>query len=203
MNAIITLPVRDNINAALRSALDESGLPWLPIYGSSDLPQARSVLLTQALARGADRVLCIDADIVPTADQILRLACHPRVDAWGAVTGLYALRSGEAWACTAPASETESDGCRLADYAGLGFACVSRLSLLAVRDSLPQLDDPKVGPWWPFCIPFVGDRNGRLEYCADDVSLWRRLQAAGTRLWADTRLVVGHQALMTLHSPLG
>lgn len=202
MTALITLPVRDHINAPLRSALSACRLPWLPIYGSSDLPQARSVLLTQALAHGADCIVCIDADIVATAEQILQLANHPRVNAGGAVTGLYALRSGEAWACTAPNGETEPDGCRPAEYAGLGFACISRASLLAVRDSLPRLEDPRAGEWWPFCVPFVGERNGRLEYCADDVSLWRRLEDAGTPLWADTTLIVGHQALVVLHSPV-
>lgn len=201
MTALITLPVRDHINAPLRSALSACKLPWLPIYGSSDLPQARSVLLTQALAHGADRILCIDADIVATAEQILQLAHHPRVDASGAITGLYALRSGEAWACTAP-GEPEPDGCRPAEYAGLGFACISRASLVAVRDRLTRLEDPRVGEWWPFCVPFLARRNGRVEYCADDVSLWRRLQASGTQLWADMNLVVGHQALVVLHSPM-
>jgi hypothetical protein len=196
--------VREQINGALRTALDASGLPWLPVYGMSDLPRARSVLLTAALQRStAERILCIDADIIPSTEQVLQLARHPRVDGDNAVTGLYSLRSGKAWACHAPDERMEVDGCRRAEFAGLGFAVVSRASLLRLRDSLPRLRDPEVGDWWPFCVPFLEERDGVHEYCADDVSLWRRLATSGTQLWADTTLVVGHQALVTLMQPTG
>lgn len=197
-DAIITLPVREHINRALRSALDECGLPWLPLYEMSDLPRARSYLITQALARGAQRVVFVDADIVATAAELRALAAHPRVASDGAVTGLYAMRDGKRWACHAPDERVEADGCRRAEFAGLGFACVSRESLLAVRSALPALQDPNAGEWWPYCVPFLGERDGKPEYCADDVSLWRRLEAAGTQLWADTGLVVGHVAAFTL-----
>jgi hypothetical protein len=73
--------------------------------------------------------------------------------------------------------------------------------LLRVKDNLPTLDDPEVGHWWPFCVPFIGLRAGAVEYCADDVSLWRRLEESGVQLWADTALVVGHQATVTLMTP--
>jgi hypothetical protein len=202
MSTIITLPVREHINATLRSSLGACGLPWLPVYGMSDLPRARSMLLTAALNHGADRIVCVDADIVATAEQIQTLAEHPRVSEADAVTGLYALRSGKAWACHAPGAEDESDGCRRAEYAGLGFACISRASLLKLSRKLAALEDPEAGEWWPFCVPFVSFWGDRLEYCADDVSLWRRLWGEGVQLWADTRLVVGHQALTTLMSPV-
>jgi hypothetical protein len=195
---IVTLPVRDHINRALRSSLDESGLHWLPLYEMSDLPRARSYLVTQAIASGAERIVFVDADIVASAAELLRLARHERVSEHGAVTGLYAMRSGKNWACHAPDERVEPDGCRRAEFAGLGFACVSRSSLLRVRDTLPELQDPNVGSWWPYCVPFLGEREGKPEYCADDVSLWRRLEATGTQLWADTRLVVGHVATFTL-----
>jgi len=211
MRAVITIPVRDQVNGALRSALEGAGLPWLPVYGMSDLPRARSVLLTLALRdSNADRILCIDADIVPTVEQIHRLAQHPRVDEQGAVTGLYSLRSGKGWACYAPEEIPNDagivnerlpwDGCRRAEGAGLGFACISRASLLRVRDMLPRLVDPEL-TWWPFCVPFIEQSNGTPEYRADDWSLWRRLATSGTQLWADPALVVGHQALVTLMQP--
>lgn len=202
MNPIITLPVRDHINGFLRSALDACGYPWLPVYGSSDLPRVRSVLLTQALRGGYDRVLCIDADIVADASDIRRLAEHPRLSSHGAVTGLYAVRSGEAWACKLANDQIEPDGCRLADYAGLGFAAITSASLLSLRETLVTLEDPDIGSWWPFCVPFIRQGIDGPEYCADDVSLWHRLRQDGTQLWADPSLVVGHQALVTLRSPV-
>lgn len=202
MKALITIPVREHINEALRAALEACGLPWLPVFGMSDLPRARSVLGSKAVERGAERVIFIDADIAATSEQILRLAEHPRVSATSAVTGLYAVRSGKAWACHAPGEELESDGCRRAKWAGLGFACVSAASLVTLREQLPRLRDPEVGEWFPFCVPFVHFPGGVTEYCADDVSLWSRLGDMGTQLWADTKLIVGHQALTTLMSPV-
>ena len=195
--AIITLPVRDHINRALRSALDESGMPWLPLYEMSDLPRARSYLVAQAVASGAGRVLFVDADIVATPEELRALARHPRVCSDGAVTGLYAMRDGKRWACHAPDERVEADGCRRAEFAGLGFACVSRESLLTVRSALEALHDPNFGEWHPYCVPYIDPEHG---YCADDVSLWRRLALAGTQLWADTHLVVGHVATFTLRS---
>jgi hypothetical protein len=201
--AVVTLPVRDHINRVLRSSLDESGLPWLPLYEMSDLPRARSYLVTQAVESGAKRVVFLDADIVVSADEIRQLAAHPRVSDVGAVTGLYAMRDGQRWACHAPDERVEPDGCRRAVYAGLGFACISRAALLRVREGLPELRDAKVGSWWPYCVPTLGEAAGGFpEYCADDLSLWRRLAESGTQLWADTRLVAGHVAAITLRGLL-
>lgn len=201
-DALITLPVRGDINRVLRSSLDACGLPWLPLYDMSDLPRARSYLLTQAVESGAERIVCLDADIVASAEELLRLASHERVGEHGAVTGLYALRDGSAWACHAPDERVEPDGSRRAVYAGLGFACISRASLLRARERLPELRDVTVGSWWPYCVPTLREAGGGFpEYCADDVSLWRRLAESGTQLWADTRLVAGHVAAVTLRSP--
>lgn len=198
--ALITLPVRDHINRVLRSSLDECALPWLPLYEMSDLPRARSYLVTQALATRAKRVLFVDADIVASAAELRRLAQHPLVTDLDAVTGLYSLRNGSTWACHAPDEALVDGRYRRAEYAGLGFACVSRTSLMRVRESLPTLKDEHVGDWWPFCVPFI---EAQSLYCADDVSLWRRLAMSNTQLWADTSLVVGHVAAVTLRSPLG
>lgn len=202
VNAVITLPVREHINRVLRSSLDECGLPWIPLYEMSDLPRARSYLITQALQSGADRVVFLDADIVASPSELLALAGHRRVTDHGAVTGLYATRDGRSWACSSPDS-TLVEGMRRAEYAGLGFACISRVSLMRVAETLPQLTDPHFGKWFPFCVPFIDESLGDAPvYCADDVSLWRRLSLTGTTLWADPSLVAGHISAVTLRSPV-
>ncbi len=200
---VVTLPVRDDINRSLREALKGAGLPWLPIYGMSDLPRARSLLITRALSLGADVVVFIDADITPTPEQILALARHPRLSPESAVTGLYAVRTGQAWACDADPSAPEFDGCLPARTAGLGFAAVTRASLLRVAESLPALDDTEAPgqTWRPYCLPFIGERDGKPEYLAEDIALWMRLGASGTRLWADPKLTVGHLTQLALFSP--
>lgn len=201
--AIITLPVRDDINRGLREALKGTGLPWLPVYGMSDLPRARSLLITRALNLGAKVVVFIDADISATSAQILALAGHPRLTDTGAVTGLYAVRSGQAWACNADPDHPEPDGCLPARTAGLGFAAVTRASLLRVGETLPELEDTEAPgqTWRPYCLPFIGERDGKPEYLAEDIALWMRLAATGTRLWADPALTVGHLTQLALYSP--
>jgi hypothetical protein len=200
---IATLPVRDDINRRLREELKRSGVPWLPVYGMSDLPRARSLLITRALSLGAQVVLFIDADIVATAEQILSLARHPRLGDHGAVTGLYAVRTGQAWACDAD-PEPEPDGCLRARTAGLGFAAMTRSSLLRVAETLPALADTEAPGqiWRPFCLPFVEEIDGTPQYLPEDIALWRRLAHTGTQAWADPALTVGHLTSFALYSPL-
>ncbi|HEY3494166.1 MAG TPA: hypothetical protein VGK73_05750 [Polyangiaceae bacterium] len=198
---IITLPVRDDVNRRLRESLKASGLPWLPIYGMSDLPRARSLLITRALRLGADAVVFIDADIVATHEQILALSKHPRLRSGGAVTGLYSARGGQAWACDADPDSPEPDGCLLARTAGLGFAVVTRASLLRVGKTLPELED-EGETWRPYCLPFIGEHDGKPKYFAEDIALWKRLSETGTSLWADPALTVGHLTELPIFAPL-
>lgn len=201
MSTIITLPVRDDVNRRLRESLKASGLPWLPMYGMSDLPRARSLLITRALRLGAERVVFIDADIIATHEQILALAAHPRLSSEGAVTGLYSARGGQAWACDADPDSPEPDGCLPARTAGLGFAVVTRDSLLRVGETLPELED-EGEKWTPYCLPFIGEHEGKPKYFAEDIALWKRLSTTGTRAWADPALTVGHLTEMAIYTPI-
>lgn len=198
---IITLPVRDDINRGLREALQGSGLPWYAVYGMSDLPRARSLLITRALKLGAEVVVFIDADIAAKAEQIIALAGHPRLADHSAVTGLYAVRSGQAWACDADPDLPAPDGCLPARTAGLGFAAVTRASLLRVGETLPELED-EGERWRPYCLPFIGERDGKAKYFAEDIALWARLAATGTHAWADPGLTVGHLTQLAIYTPL-
>lgn len=197
---IITLPVRDDVNRRLRESLKAAGLPWLPIYGMSDLPRARSLLITRALRLGADVVVFIDADIIASHEQILALSKHPRLSSEGAVTGLYSARGGQAWACDADPDRPEPDGCLPARTAGLGFAVVTRESLLRVGETLPELED-EGETWRPYCLPFIGEYEGCPKYFAEDIALWKRLSTTGTRLWADPALTVGHLTELPIFAP--
>lgn len=203
LKVIITLPVRDDINRQLRDSLKGSGFPWMPLYGMSDLPRARSLLITRALNLGADVVVFIDADIQATVDQIKRLAEHPRLSEVSAVTGLYAVRTGQAWACNADPDSPAPDGCLPARTAGLGFAAITRASLLRAAEALPTLEDTEAPgqTWVPYCLPYIGELDGKPEYLAEDIALWMRIGATGTRLWADPSLTVGHLTQMAIYSP--
>lgn len=192
------LPVRSELNHDLREALEQSGIQRIFLRGLSDLPLARSVLFTEALRHRDGPILCLDSDIVATRDQLLRLVNHPRVTPKSAVTGRYVMRSGAAWAAKA-SGDVESDGCRTAAWAGLGFCCIHADSLRRARDllGLTELQDPEYGSWWPFAVPFIDGK----EYFADDRSLWDRLGLTGTQLYEDTSLVAGHLTTVALTNP--
>lgn len=184
---ILVIPAYSSIHPELQRAIQLSGVAYYAHIGCSDLPQWRSRLLTLALEQGASRVLMIDADIIPDPEQIEWLSTTDQVTPEQAVTGLYVMRSGEAWACEGPDVVDR--------HAGLGFACVHADSLRRLAETLPVLKTPH--PWWPFCVPFWrGER-----YYADDYSLWCRLRETGTRLHVEESQVVGHAVEIIRRAP--
>lgn len=199
MRAIITSPVRDHVAEPTRQAIFDSGIPWINTIGVSDLPRARCALLTNALNQGADRIICLDADIICTSQHLKALAEHPGVSTDVAVSGLYSVRSGKTWAC-GERSAVDDSGLQAVAFSGLGFCCIQATSLRRLADSLCLIHDPEFGDWWPFCVPFV--IGYERCYYADDMSLWQRLGEQGTVCKVDPSLVVGHVAQITLMSPM-
>lgn len=195
MRAIITCPARTHIDRRLAQAAEIAGVKILALYEHSDLPRTRSLLLTMALELGAERVLCIDSDIVPTSEHIARLASSELVRPDQALTGLYPTRDGTAWAVHAKRQDqAEQPPVFEAEYAGLGFCAIHRESLCRIEAAAIEGD---VRPWTPFCVPFVRERS----YYGDDRSLWWRLAQAGVTLVADQSLRVGHVGSVVLRSP--
>lgn len=200
--AVAIIPAYSHIDHKLMMALLEARVALMPLHGSSDLPRARSLLITMALRQEPERVLFIDSDIVPTAEQIVELATSPLVTPTQALTGLYPIRDtrataggGAAWAVDAVDPETaEGKPVFAAHWAGLGFAAVHADSLRAVAETLPFIDQGVDAPWRPFCVPMVLDG----VYYADDRVLWWRLAQTGTRLAASASLKVGHVASVVL-----
>lgn len=180
-------------------AILQSGIPLLPLYGFSDLPRSRSVILTLALEKNTERILLIDSDIVPTVDQLVELSTTALVTPDCAVTGLYPVKGRNAWAVHAKDPEEAAKGGDFdAEWAGLGFACVHRESLLRLVDTLPLIIDPECR-WTPFCVPGVVGNT----YYPDDRVLWWRLANCGVRLKAVSNLKVGHVSSEVLREPRG
>jgi hypothetical protein len=204
MKALVIIPAYSHIDHRLMVALLAAQLPLLPLHGSSDLPRARSMLISLALAREAERVLFVDSDVVPTAAQLHELAESPLVTDDQALTGLYPIRDtratvrgGATWAVDAVDPEAAAAGAPVfgATWAGLGFSAVSAASLRRVGETLPDIVGDEV-PWKPYCVPFFDGQAGR--YYPDDRSLWWRLARTGTRLAASSSLKVGHVAQVVL-----
>jgi hypothetical protein len=187
MSAIVLTPAYSHAHHLLLAAIARAGLPWLPLYGHSDLVRARSILISQGVAR-ADVLVLVDADIVP--DEGVLAAAAAAATPERAVFGVYPQRDGERLSI-----EPEDEGAARAAFArrepfpivfgGLGLAAIH-------RESLGRLDLPIVTSdhvqWRPYCCPFV--REG--VYHGDDRSLCARLRDVGVELVADPRLSVRH-----------
>lgn len=203
MKAIAIIPAYSHIDHRLQAALLEAHVPFVPLHGCSDLPKVRSQLITLALERAEERVLFIDADIVPSPEQVRALAESQLVTRERALTGLYPIRDrrataagGRGWAVDAVEPELADEALIFeARWAGLGFAAIHVDSLRRVAETLPLVEWPEMS-WKPFCVPLVEGRT----YYPDDRVLWHRLAQTGTRLIASNQLRVGHVASVVLTS---
>lgn len=190
MNAIIITPAYSHAHHGLLEAIMRSGLPWLPRYEQSDLVKARSVLIGQALDRGAEVVVFVDADNVPAPGVFETIAKQATPER--AVFGVYTLRGGDRLSVE-PLDEAQANRALKASepfpiaWGGLGLVAVHRDALWRVRKQLSAIREPGLF-WHPYCLPFV--EHG--VYHADDRSLCMRLRRADTELVADPRLRVGH-----------
>jgi hypothetical protein len=186
MSAIVLTPAYSHAHHLLLAAIARAGFPWLPLYGHSDLVRARSILVSQGIAR-AEVLVLVDADVVP--DEGVIAAAAATVTPERAVFGIYPQRDGERLSV-----EPLDDAGRAAFARGKPFPILfGGLGLAAIhRDSLTRLDLPIVTndgvPWRPYCCPFV--REG--VYYGDDRSLCARLRDAGVSLIADPALSVRH-----------
>lgn len=188
LKPLIVIPAYTAINHRLMSVILHTGLPLLPFFEMSDLPRTRSLLLTAACKQECERVITIDSDIVPSADQLMELATSDHVTPNQALTGFYALRGGDGRMSLHAPEATEDTQVFPAEWGGLGFAAIHKESLVRLVNALPAItgDDRE---WTPFCVPVITQEG---QYLSDDRSLWWRLKNAGVSLVASRSLHVGH-----------
>jgi hypothetical protein len=204
MSAIVITPAYANTHPSLDRVMSAAGLPWLRVHQHSDLPRIRSVLIEQGLASGAERLILVDADTIPTAQALRELAESAEVTPSRALWGMYPLREGDRWSVNpedpAEASQAVDAGRRFPILTGgLGLCAIHRDSLERLGATLPAIAEDTGATWRPFCVPLV--RGAR--YYADDGSLCLRLTESGTELWCDPRLRAGHAATTILTAPRG
>ncbi len=211
MKAVVLTPAYTHVHHDLQRVILRAGIPWLPLYGHSDLPRVRSILIEQGLAKGAERLILVDADTIPTTDGLVEMAESPEVTPERALWGMYPLRGGESWSVNpddprhAGQAITEGQRFRIRT-GGLGFCAIHRESLLRVAAPLSVITEATGNQWRPFCVPFVRDHGATpARYYADDASLCWRLWDSGTALWCDPKLRAGHAAttILTEPHPLG
>lgn len=199
--AVILTPAYTHVHPRCERQILYAQVPWLPLYGHSDLPRARSVLIESALARSEERVILIDADTVPLGNALAGLANDTPVTPNRAVFGLYPLREGTRWSVSpedpAEAERAIAEGRMFRiKSSGLGFCAIHRGSLERLAATLPMMVEDTGTTWHPFCVPFWRQLGGGplepAEYYADDGSLCVRLRENGTELWCDPTLRAAH-----------
>jgi hypothetical protein len=119
------IPAYSHIDHRLVRVLRGLGIPYMELYGCSDLVKARSSLLSEALKTDADRFLLIDSDILPSAEDVMALAESPKLDQSNAVCGCYVTGQVDHLAAYAANGPVELGGKeRFVEMivGGLGFA---------------------------------------------------------------------------------
>lgn len=198
-NTLIITPAYTQPTRQTMGAVQASGLPWSVEHGHSDLVRVRSFLIGKALETDAERIILLDADVVPRPEALQWLATTDLVTPDVAVWGLYPLKD-QRWSVE-PKVVADFDAARDGDlvaieWGGLGICCIHRESLeraeagLQASGESPVIEDNGV-KWTPYCLPFVEDG----KYHGDDRSLCARLRRAGVDLVCRRDLVAGHMAL--------
>lgn len=196
MKAVVITPAYGEPDYRLDRAVRAADLPWLVLHQHSDLPRVRSVLIEQALESGAERIILVDADTVPSVGVLRTLAEADGVTPVCAVWGMYPLREGDRWSVN-PVDPVDADLAIREGRAfpirtgGLGLCVIHRESLVRLGEALPWIVEDTGLRWRPFCVPFV-TTTGKATYYPDDGSLCMRLGESGTELWCDPRCRAGH-----------
>jgi hypothetical protein len=202
MRAVILTPAYTHIHHLAERTIRISGIPHIELHGHSDLPRARSILIEQGLAQGADVLLLVDADTIPLGAGVLH-ALADAVTPTRAVWGLYVLRDGDKWSVNPVDPEAALVAIEGGEPfpirgGGLGVTAIHRESLERLGATLPTLvDQGTSNRWRPFCVPFYRDS----VYHADDGSLCARLTETGTELWCHPALRAAHAAETLLVTP--
>lgn len=207
MKALVITPAYSPPGYRTTEVMRASGLPWAQLNEHSDLVRARGALISRGLRSGAERLILLDADVVPTPEQLRWLAETPEVTPERGVWGMYPSRSRRNWSIDALDADDAKrcvavGGLTEIRWGGLGFCAVHRESLRRVEAMLeaegngPITEEGGV-EWHPFCLPFIEDGS----YLPDDRSLCRRLSYSGTRLFASGDLKAGHAVTALLTEP--
>lgn len=199
VNCAVLVPamryIEPDCDEALRE-LERCGYFVKRVHGASPVDHARSMLATDALERGCDETLWIDADTGFDPDAVERLRSHDLP----IVAGLYARRSVHAGLAMAPMPGTrellmgEGGGLVEVLYAGAGFLLVRREVYLAIREQfqLPLCDARTSRRATPYFMPMLEDWGGQLAYLGEDYAFSRRARLRGYKIMADTAIRLWH-----------
>ena len=183
---------------ALR-ALEGAGVRVVRCRGSSAIDMARNTLASEALRRGAEAILFVDADIGFDPRDALRLLARPDP----VVAGVYPKKASRELASAFAAGievvefGPEALGLYPLEHAAAGFLRIrcEVLTNMAERLRLPlcNAEPGDGGGFWPFFHPLVIPQGeGRARYLSEDYAFSHRLRQMGITPMADTSCRLHH-----------
>jgi hypothetical protein len=179
----------------------------------SFIPRLRDQLTAGFLKSGAEYMLCVDADVGWTVDDL--------DIAWARlkgltldrefVAGLYARKSMRDTRPIAALLSNEQDGMREAACVGAGFMLLHRSGIERMAERYKELSYPSdavnpesgtiVGLWSPFCA--VKTSKGTPVYFGEDFSFCQRWREMGGKIWVDPKIKLPHVGEFAYHLPEG
>lgn len=151
---------------------------------------ARSQAAVDFLASGANRLLCIDSDMVWTPDDVVRLLAMST--AMDIVAAPYVTRRDPPafFVRVQDANDLTCNehGCTAIDGTGLGFCVISRRVIEDLSAKAPTIQFPAGKPIPELFRFTVSDGQFRGE----DIAFFEDARSAGYQCWLDTSIHLGH-----------
>jgi glycosyltransferase involved in cell wall biosynthesis len=178
--------------------LEQAGVHVVRCRGSSAIDLARNTLASEALHRGCEAILFVDADIAFEPDDALHLLARPEP----VVAGIYPKKRSRELA-SAFTDEVDEvvfgpavPGLYPLEYAAAGFL---RIRTDVLRRMIEKLELPLCnggagpgGGFWPFFLPMVRPCAGGAHYLGEDWAFCHRLRQIGLTPMADTSFRLQH-----------
>lgn len=162
------------------------------------IDRVRSIYATKFLASGGDVLLFIDDDILYTPECVYQLV-RDCLEKQSIVIGPYVKKTMPATELTLATlkEDTRLDigkGGKIQEikWGATGFMAIPRYVLIKLASMLPLCNEKDI-PVHPFFCPIVAnDPELGWIYLSEDFSFCERARQAGFKIWADTRIVLGH-----------
>ena len=165
------------------------------VEGMANIDRGRSMIATSFLERPLEDtgplLLMVDSDMAWRLGDLAYIA-EAAIALKAVVGGVYPKRMWNQGLAIRVAHAGEhtmgTDRFVACDYVGTGFIAIPRFILERLAETLPLC----VGGLQPFFMPFVREKDGRLEYPTDDAAFCARVKEAGCSVYAALNTAITH-----------
>lgn len=195
---VVLVPVAGSIVPECEDALRElerRGYTVWRVRGYSAIDAARNQMASDALAKGFDELMWIDADVVFDPDDVDKLRRHDVP----LVCGIYPKKSRRQFACAFLPQTRQvvfgvQGGLIEIRYCGFGFTLTRRTLYETMQRQLhlPVCNRHFQTPLVPYFGPLVWGEGEQAWYLSEDYSFCERARRSGFRVLADTRIRLWH-----------